>query len=151
MPSKVDPATGSPLGVDLSSCVGVERLYVVLGRQLLTDKLTQELLGAVIDKWSPNVPNPVLAAKVYHEFELTRHEFIGILGVLGLITENWLESVRGVPRTATAPDPFRTQQTLCITILDTEEWREWWWRNLEVCFPTWCRNRELQMDYRIRE
>ena len=98
--------------------------------------------------------SPVLfgsAASANARREFTRQEFANVLGAVGAVAEQWLESNGGRLGLDERARTDGLRGVVQIRLHDLGGWWEWWCTRIRDSFPTFAKFDGLGLDYVPRE
>ncbi|TBU22500.1 hypothetical protein BD311DRAFT_770302 [Dichomitus squalens] len=144
----VNPTTEHTMGIDLSLCSTLDRSYIWLGPEFVSDGKSLDILRAMLDTWQCVAPLRQIALAAVPQSDFTRQCFADLLVTVGRVLEDWL---RGSPAPLNADGEGGKQgserRRIVVYTYDWEVWQTWWWTHLRGCFPTFAKSGELWMSY----
>ncbi len=142
-------------GLDLSSCLNLQRFTVRPTAEFSTDERFGHLLETMLGSWTTPRPHAQLAFGVWYQTcHFTRKGYADILHALGTITDDWLKGVQRATDTTDVSADARasgSEYQVFVRIYDWDSRREWWWDHANASFPTWAKLRKLELGYLTRE
>ncbi len=136
--------------IDLSSCTGLNTLFLTLTPQFSIDTHSG-FLTELLASWKPQHSEPKLVFRAYHEQEFTRRGFADVLRGLGTILEAWLQTMEEPPAAGESGNSQHVKYELHVILYDWEADRGWWSDHVDSCFPTWLKLGRLHLSFNTRE
>ncbi|TBU51527.1 hypothetical protein BD310DRAFT_971218 [Dichomitus squalens] len=140
-----DLITELAVGIDLSPCPTLDFLRILVNSEFVRDGRTA-MLQAMLKSWKAEVSLQTVYLVARAEDQLHRQQFTRLLSIIGLVLEKWLLDGT-VSSVAAQVSEHDVRRRVSVGIHDRQVWRDWWWKRLEECFPTFARFDALQMDY----
>ena len=125
----------------------LQTLRLHLGPDSVIDQQSLDALEAVLDSWDADVPSQNVRLSAYDEQEHTRQAFADFLYVMGRVLEPWAKGSQAATKADGEASGQRTKRGVCVDLYDWEVWKDWWWTQIEECFPTFAMSDALQMSY----
>ncbi|KAM5545220.1 hypothetical protein V8D89_001331 [Ganoderma adspersum] len=142
-PPSGDPATGTPLGIDLRAFARLGSLWLALPYTLAACRDLPELVAALLRTWTPteaSVPRKLTLTPSY-ESDFTRAEFADVLRALGPVIEDVFGEGRLDPEGEGEEEkvepgegerPGLAEVEVCV--VDKADMREWWREEARASF-----------------
>ena len=137
-------------GIKLGSCTGLEDLILHLAPEFSMSKhagFVKELLTS----WTPQHSEPRLVFHPRYESQFTRQSFADVLRGVGMIAEEWLQTVKKQPSEGGSGTDNRVECKLEVAIYDWDAQKEWWDDHVKGCFPTWLKLKRLAWSLKTRK
>lgn len=137
-------ATLTGRAIDLGSCTGLETLVFTLTPHFSAYKHAG-LLKSILISWKSQSLTPSLILRLYPLSIPPRRRIVDILHGLNPITEMLLQKNQEVSASKDSENRDCVKAQLHIQIHDDGAEKEWWWNQLEKCFPAWAQLGRLHL------
>ena len=143
--------TDPEVGIDLSLCSELAWLRVYVEPGFGIERKSVDMFRAMLDSWTPDASNQELCLYPMFEAQFTRQKFAGVLGTVGAVAEQWLESNGGRLGLDERARTDGLRGVVQIRLHDLDGWWEWWCTRIRDSFPTFAKFDGLGLDYVLRE